>query len=70
MAETGNCGNSIYCQLVAAVRTLTNGSWPAGRHSLAWSGTTDDGHMAAGGVYFYRLEAEGSQGQRRMVLLR
>jgi ELWxxDGT repeat protein len=52
------------------VRTLADGTLPAGRHSLEWNGTTDDGLLAPDGVYFCRMEAEGFRSHRRMVLLR
>jgi ELWxxDGT repeat protein len=52
------------------IRTLSNRNWPAGRHSLDWNGTTDDGRTASGGVYFCRMDSEGFESRRRMVLLR
>jgi len=52
------------------VRTLTDGSWPAGRHSLEWTGAMNDGRVAPDGVYFCRMQSEGFRSHRRMVLLR
>ncbi len=39
-----------------AVRTLLDGSVPAGRHSYIWDGRDDGGHETSAGVYFVRLE--------------
>jgi hypothetical protein len=41
------------------VRTLANGVRPAGTHTLAWDGRTDDGTRAGAGVYLIRLQAGG-----------
>lgn len=43
---------------------------PAGRHSETWSGRDGSGRRMAGGVYFYRLSAEGFSETRRMVLVK
>ena len=57
------------------VRTLIDGSVPAGFHSVAWDGLDNSGHVVASGVYFYRLKtlSPGSKGftsTRKMVLMR
>jgi len=41
-----------------------------GEYSAVWNGFTDSGRMAASGVYFCRLRADGFELTRRMVLLR
>ena len=52
------------------VRTLVDGPLAAGEQRVVWDGADGDGHRAASGVYFYRLEAEGRSATRRMVLLK
>ena len=52
------------------VKTLANGSFEAGSHSVVWDGTDQAGRRAAPGVYLCRMESEGFHDQRRMVLLR
>jgi C1A family cysteine protease len=52
------------------VARLVDGNRPAGTHRIAWDGTTVDGGRAASGVYFYRLRADGSEIDRRMMLIR
>lgn len=51
------------------VATLAEGVWPAGGHSVVWSGETAGGRAAAG-MYFVRYEAAGRVQVRRFVKLR
>ena len=53
-----------------AVRTLADGAFPAGWHSLRWDGTDGQGQGMATGVYFYRLETAGERIQKKMLLLK
>jgi hypothetical protein len=51
------------------VRTLSNGVWPAGSHSLDWDGRNGAGVAVPAGVYFYRLvTAQGSLSKRLTVI--
>jgi Zn-dependent metalloprotease len=52
------------------VRTLTEGPWEAGSHTVIWDGRSDRGRALASGVYYYRLRAADKTFSRRMVLLR
>ena len=52
------------------VRTLVNGSRPAGAHTLQWSGRADDGSAVASGVYYLRLTADGQVRTQKMTLLK
>ncbi len=51
------------------VRTLVQGSTPAGRHEVTWNGADDAGRRASPGVYLYRLRAGTFEATRRTVLL-
>ncbi|MDO9390257.1 MAG: FlgD immunoglobulin-like domain containing protein, partial [bacterium] len=48
------------------VSTLASGDYPAGYHSIRWNGKDGQGRMLSNGVYFYRLEARGQNGQERL----
>jgi hypothetical protein len=61
---------SIYNAAGKLVRTLVDGRQDAGRKSAVWDGTNDAGLKVASGVYMYRLEADGRDCDRRMVLLK
>jgi hypothetical protein len=53
------------------VRTLVDGSVPAGRHEIAWNGVNNAGIGVPSGLYFYRMTtSEGFTATRKMILLR
>jgi len=54
----------IYDVLGQKVRRLVSGLRPAGFHRVAWDSRDDGGKAVAAGVYFYRLEARGTAGER------
>ncbi len=60
---------SVYDISGQIVTDLASGVWPAGAHSLIWSGFDDAGVELASGVYFYRLSA-GKHLTRKLLLLR
>jgi hypothetical protein len=60
----------IYNVLGQQVTTLVNGPVEAGHHSVVWNGTDDHGRVVASGLYFYRLETDGFQETRKMLLLK
>lgn len=46
---------TLYDVKGARIRTLIDGPSTAGPHQIEWDGKTDDGRVAAPGLYFYRL---------------
>ncbi|HEU4363873.1 MAG TPA: FlgD immunoglobulin-like domain containing protein [Candidatus Krumholzibacteria bacterium] len=60
----------VYDVSGALVRTLVDGTMPAGAHRAAWDGSDDAGRAVASGVYLCRLEAGPTREARRMVLLK
>lgn len=61
---------SIYSPSGQLVRTLIDGTLPAGTRDEIWDGTNDSGSPVSSGVYFYRLEAGKAVMSKKMVLLR
>jgi 5'-nucleotidase/UDP-sugar diphosphatase len=55
----------VYNTLGQEVATLVNGENPAGRHEVVW-----DASDVPSGVYFYRLEANGSSAVEKLLLLK
>ena len=51
------------------ITRLADGMLGAGRHSVTWSGLDGAGHAAGAGVFFVRLEANGTCATTRMVRL-
>jgi len=54
----------------ALVRTLGEGTYTAGIHTVEWDGENAAGAQVASGVYFYRLRSAAGSLTRKMVLLR
>jgi hypothetical protein len=51
------------------VRTLVDGTQPAGRYALVWDGSDSKGRQLANGVYFIRMKAPTFRLQRKVTLL-
>lgn len=49
---------------------LVDGIFPAGSHRFAWRGVSGDGGPLNSGIYYIRLEVEGSASTKKAVLLR
>jgi hypothetical protein len=60
----------IFNTLGQKVRTLTNGYFDAGYHSLMWDGKSDNGSEISSGVYYYRLTAGDFRISRKMTILK
>ena len=52
------------------VRSLVNGLYPAGEHSVVWNGADDNGVGVGSGIYLYRMTADGASETRKMVLIK
>jgi len=60
---------TIYDLSGRSVRTLVNGSLPAGPGSIRWDRRTTGGQLAQPGVYFYELNVAGQRQAKRLVLM-
>ena len=52
------------------VATLASGAMEPGRYDVAWEGRDDSGLPVSGGLYFYRLVADGKTLTKKMVMLK
>lgn len=52
------------------VRTLDQGSYPAGERTLRWDGKDDRGESVGSGVYFFRVSTPDGIENRRVAVLR
>ncbi len=60
----------IYDILGRPVKTLADGVYAAGVHSLQWNGRNDAGEPAASGAYIYRIVTKGFSQTRKMVFIK
>ena len=52
------------------IRSLFDGSLPAGERSVRWDGTDRLGQRAASGTYWYRIQSQSGAQDGRMILVR
>jgi len=60
----------VYDAAGRLVRTLTDGTMPAGRHLTRWDGRDMGTRPVGSGVYFYVLNIDGRAQTRQMLVLR
>lgn len=60
----------VYDVLGRTVATLVNGAQELGVHEADWDGTNENGQLVASGLYFYRLDVDGTILSRKMTLLK
>jgi hypothetical protein len=70
LAAVGPASLRVFDLLGKHVRTLVDGTLAVGRHEAVWDGLDDSGRRVASGVYFVRLNAQGVDDLRKMVLLK
>ncbi|MCP4293957.1 MAG: T9SS type A sorting domain-containing protein [bacterium] len=68
--EDGPMRLEIFDMAGRLVRILAQENQVQGRHELNWNGRNREGRVAAAGVYFYRLSAEGQDMTKRMLLVK
>jgi len=70
LKQAGEVKVSIYNALGQRVRELVNSVQPAGEYRVTWNGRDASGAQVSSGIYFYRLQAAGTNLVRKMTLLR
>jgi hypothetical protein len=69
LPAAGHASLRIYDVSGRAVRTLADGQFAAGEHSVRWDRRTNSGAPARAGLYFYELRTDGTRLTRRTVLV-
>jgi hypothetical protein len=70
LADAGASRLRVFDVSGRLVRTLVDGRIRAGRHEVYWNGLDSEARPVASGVYFFRLESQGIDETRRMILLK
>lgn len=52
------------------VKTLVNGTLPAGKHNLVWKGMDNNGKAVSSGVYFYKMSTGKYSSTKKMILMK
>jgi hypothetical protein len=52
------------------VRSLLNGTMPAGAHSIHWNGMDNSGKSVASGVYFFKMSSGKFTSTKKMILMK
>jgi DNA-binding beta-propeller fold protein YncE len=69
LPQAARCEVGVFDLSGRRVALLDDAMRPAGRHRLEWNTTTDDGSLAAPGVYLYRVNAGGHVRTGRIAIL-
>jgi hypothetical protein len=70
LPNSGAVKLDVYNVLGQRVRSLVNATLPAGFHEVTFDSRDDRGQELASGVYFYRLQTNGYEYSRKMLLLK
>ena len=70
MAREGHVSLAIFNVGGRKVKRIFDGVATEGPNEVLWDGTNDSGRPVAGGVYFYRMQAEGKEFSRKLVVIR
>ncbi len=60
----------IFNVLGQKIKTLADGEYEAGKYSVNWDGTDNNGSSAATGIYFYKMNADDFQDTKKLMLLK
>lgn len=66
----GKVNLSVYNVRGQLVKTLVDGNYAAGDHSVVWNGVDNNNNGVSSGVYFYKLNNNGRVEMRKMVLMK
>lgn len=70
LPERGKVKLEVYDMLGRLVKTILDKDISAGKMVIDWDGTDDLDRLVSSGIYFYRIQADGFQSIRKMLLIR
>ena len=69
LPATGVARLTIFDVTGRAVRSLVDGTLPAGEHAIVWDGRDEAGHAVPSGIYLYKLQSREEIATKKMILL-
>jgi hypothetical protein len=70
LAREGQVTIDIFNIRGQKINTLVNGVMSAGLHTVQWNGDDADGKSVSSGIYFYRMNNEGTSSVKKMILMK
>jgi hypothetical protein len=70
LPTTGEVSLNIYNVAGQLVKTLVNGTTPAGYYQIRWDGRDAEGISVSSGVYFYKITTKDFSETRKMLLVK
>jgi hypothetical protein len=70
LPEAGHVSLVVFDTAGRRVRSLSQGAFAPGKHSLKWDGRDDGGRLAPIGLYLMRLETRGGSVTQKIVIAR
>lgn len=70
LPELSNVALNVYNIRGELVRSLFNGEQSSGKYTIEWDGLNDSGNRVNSGIYFYRLQTDGSIETKKMFMLK
>lgn len=70
LSSEGYSSITIYNIKGELVKTLQKGILPKGEHTFVWKGLNNNNSKCANGVYFVRMQADGYQSMKKIMLLK
>ena len=70
ITKSGHVTLNVYDMSGKLVKTLVNGNVNAGTHSVVWNRTDNRSNKVAGGVYFYKMNANNETLTKKMIVVK
>jgi uncharacterized protein (TIGR02145 family) len=70
LSESSNVKIKIYDMLGREIKTLVDSFQNTGEHSVVWNGIDGIDNLVSSGIYFYQLETDKTNLQKKMILVR